>query len=206
VVSIWVWPRTPPEWAVPTPEQEQKLTQWIQPWISPEEAIALIRTYLIRTYPTTTDVYAQKLLVDATRVDKAVQFKNADDHVTQDPRFDYLYHKDDLLGWLRLKFGEPQAKPADTPAEASTDTQQKPAEAPVLATADIVTACMNWLVVLRGKGPQGETTKKQYLSQARALFGDTLGPDQFETAWDAAARVVPRNDWGRPGRRRKPTS
>jgi hypothetical protein len=64
---------------------------------------------------------------------------------------------------------------------------------------------MNWLIELRGKGPQGETTKEEYFTQARTLFGD-LGPAQFEIAWDAAARVVPRGDWGRPGRRRKPTS
>jgi hypothetical protein len=112
------------EWPVPTPEEEQKLNSLIQPWISPEEAIALIRAYLKQTYPTTTDAYAHKLLMDATRVDKAVQFKNADDCVTQDPRFDYLYHKADLLGWLHWKFGEPQAESAPQQPEPVTSAQE----------------------------------------------------------------------------------
>jgi hypothetical protein len=54
--------------------------------------------------------YAEKLLLVATRVDKEVKYYNDDG--LDDPRFDFGYRKDGLLGWLHRNFGKLQAKPA----------------------------------------------------------------------------------------------
>jgi hypothetical protein len=59
--------------------------------------------------------------------------------------------------------------------------------------------CEKWLVQERESGPQRKT-KEGYKAEAARLFG--VGPDQFRTAWKVAEAKAPREDWGKPGRRK----
>jgi hypothetical protein len=115
VVWIWVLPKRQLEWPIPTSEEEQKLKQWKlegEQVISREMAIELILAHVKATRGDVeaTQDYAEKLLLAATRVDKEVKYYN--DDRAEEPRFDFAFRKDGLLGWLHRKFGEPQVKPA----------------------------------------------------------------------------------------------
>jgi hypothetical protein len=77
------------------------------------------------------------------------------------------------------------------------------AETRTTAKVKAKTACTDWLTELRRKGPP-KKTKTEYQNEASKLFG--VGPDQFRQVWDAAAIKTPRDDWGAPGRRRKPAA
>jgi hypothetical protein len=93
----------PPEWAVPeTPEQEQKLKQWIAElahWISPDEAIKLIMDSFKASGEKMTQGYAQWLLKTAR---DSGQVRCLHDHVA----------KDDLMGWCDRQLALQQPKPA----------------------------------------------------------------------------------------------
>lgn len=92
-----------------TPKQKTKLNEWLEDgklWISVDAAIRLIEERL-----NTTTGHAQKLLADA-RASREVRFGN-DDGIVCDPRFDYAFRKDDLIGWLDRQFAKQQ--PTDKP-------------------------------------------------------------------------------------------
>ncbi|MGO9430919.1 hypothetical protein [Rhodoblastus sp.] len=61
-------------------------------------------------------------------------------------------------------------------------------------------ACSDWLVSERRAGPPKQT-KEKYKDEAIERFG--VGPDQFRTVWDEAAKVEPSKGWGRAGRPKK---
>jgi hypothetical protein len=90
-----------------TEAQQQQLKQWIaepRQWILPDEAVRLIKDYL-----NTTQGRARKLLLKA-RKSGEVDFAN--DDPAGDPRYDYAYKKDDLLGRLNRRYPQtPQAEP-----------------------------------------------------------------------------------------------
>jgi hypothetical protein len=91
-----------------TKSEEQQLKEWLadgKQWMSVDEAIGLIKDYL-----KTTVGHAQKILKEA-RASGEVRYAN-DDGIANDPRFDSMYRKDDLLGYLDRQFGKPKTKPA----------------------------------------------------------------------------------------------
>jgi hypothetical protein len=57
-------------------------------------------------------------------------------------------------------------------------------------------ACEDWLIAERREGRQ-KMTKEKYKAVAIERF--KVGPDQFRTAWDGAAKREPSVGWGRPG-------
>jgi hypothetical protein len=61
-------------------------------------------------------------------------------------------------------------------------------------------ACKEWLVGERRAGPPTQT-KEKYKAEGIKRFG--VGPAQFRTAWDEAAKVAPSEGWGRAGRPNK---
>jgi hypothetical protein len=61
-------------------------------------------------------------------------------------------------------------------------------------------ACEEWLVSERLAGPQTQS-KEEYKAEGIKRFG--VGPAQFRTAWDEAAKIASSKGWGRPGRPRK---
>ncbi len=75
-----------------------------------------------------------------------------------------------------------------------------PGKAQRKARAKGMAACTKWLVNKRMNGPQAHK-KAQYKEITAAQFG--VGPDQFRTAWKAAAAQEPRADWGQPGAPKK---
>jgi hypothetical protein len=79
-----------------------------------------------------------------------------------------------------------------------------PAEPPMRqsqpANAQGKTKCVNWLISERRAGAQKQT-KEKYKAEAMKLF--VVGPDQFRTAWDEAAKTAPSDEWGNAGRPRK---
>jgi hypothetical protein len=68
------------------------------------------------------------------------------------------------------------------------------------AKASSKSKCSEWLVAARRAGPP-KMTKEEYKAEAINLF--RVGPDQFRTAWDEAAKLAPSQSWGRAGRPKK---
>jgi hypothetical protein len=122
-------------------------------------------------------------------------------------RYPGYYSVAGFQDWLNEN--PPEVRPVGTPAEASTESQQKLSEAPQPSgargkgTARDIAECRKHLVDLRKAGPQRKT-KEEYASELRPRYN--LGPDQFETAWKTAAAESPKDDWGKHGRRSKRTT
>jgi len=68
------------------------------------------------------------------------------------------------------------------------------------AKASAAVQCRDWLISLRQAGDQRQT-KEEYKAEAIKRFN--VGPDQFRTAWDEAAKIAPSEGWGRAGRPKK---
>jgi hypothetical protein len=158
-----------PEWAVPTPEEEQKLKQWAaegRQWnlISPDEAIKLIMDYFKAfTSEKMTLGYAQWLL-EAAR--NSGQVRRLHDGVD----------KDDLMGWLdRHHRKAPRVEPVMT---TQPELVVKPAEQLQSKTS-----------ARRGRRPFDWGSTESKLSSLYEERGPP-SPDDENPKWRSLAAVV----------------